>query len=171
MPRQVGHGWWIILPVPLHFEHGAVDCAMPNGVRCVVRTLPVPLQSGQTSGVVPGAQPLPLQSGHCSTRPTVTSFLQPKAASSKLTLSWTRMLSPLRGAFGLRLAPPPKPNMSPNISPRSPKSLNPPNPPNPAPPPKPEDYITKADLEDILSRLFAQQPPATAAVKGGKKSE
>mgnify|MGYP000211180891 CR=1 FL=1 len=27
---------------------------MPKGVRCVVRTLPVPWQSGQTSGVVPG---------------------------------------------------------------------------------------------------------------------
>ena len=33
-------------------------CAMPNGVLCVVRTWPLPLQSGQTSGVVPGAQPV-----------------------------------------------------------------------------------------------------------------
>ena len=39
-------------------------CAMPNGVRWVVRTWPLPPQSGQTSGVVPGAQPVPLQSVH-----------------------------------------------------------------------------------------------------------
>lgn len=39
----------------------------------------------------------------------------------------------------------------------------------PAPPPRPEDYVTKADLEDMLSRLLAQQPaPQT---KGVKKNE
>ena len=43
-------------------------CAMPNGVLCVVRTWPLPLQSGQTSGVVPGAQPVPLQSPQGSMR-------------------------------------------------------------------------------------------------------
>ena len=41
----------------------------------------------------------------------------------------------------------------------------------PAPAPKPEDYITKADLEDILSRLLSQQSAGQAPVKGGKKSE
>ena len=73
----------MILPVPRHFEQGDVDWAMPKGVRCVVRTVPEPLQSGQTSGVVPGAQPVPLQSAHFSTRPTVTSFLQPAEAPAE----------------------------------------------------------------------------------------
>lgn len=41
----------------------------------------------------------------------------------------------------------------------------------PAPAPKPEDYITKADLEDILSRLLTQQSAGQAPAKGGKKSE
>ena len=50
--------------------------------------------SGQTSGVVPGAQPLPLQVVHCSMRSTVSSFSQPKAASVKLRDTLTRMLSP-----------------------------------------------------------------------------
>lgn len=40
-----------------------MDCTAPNGVRCVVLTVPLPLQSGHISGVVPGAQPVPLQSG------------------------------------------------------------------------------------------------------------
>ena len=101
MPLQVLHGWWMILPVPRHLEHAELDCTMPNGVRCVVRTEPVPLQSGQTSGVVPGWQPEPLQSGQVSTRPIVTSFSQPNAASSKLMLTLVRILSPLRGALGL----------------------------------------------------------------------
>ena len=70
---------------------------MPKGVRCVVRTLPVPRQSGQISGVVPGAQPVPWQSGHCSTFETLISFLQPKAASSKLMVTEARRLSPRFG--------------------------------------------------------------------------
>ena len=122
----------MILPVPRHLLHGPVDCAMPKGVRWVVRTVPLPLQSGQTSGVVPGAQPLPLQSLQVSTRPTATSFLQPKAASSKLMFTVARMLSPRRGALGLLRVPPkpPKPpKMSPKISPRSPKPPKPPKPP------------------------------------------
>ena len=124
----------MILPVPRHFWHGPVDCAMPKGVRCVVRTVPLPLQSGQTSGVVPGAQPLPLQTSHGSTRAIVTSFLQPKAASSKLMLTVARMFSPRRGALGFDRVPPPKPKMSPKMSPKSPKPPKPPKPSKPAPP-------------------------------------
>ena len=124
----------MILPVPRHFEHGAVDCAMPKGVRWVVRTVPLPLQSGQTSGVVPGAQPVPLQSAHFSTRPTVTSFLQPKAASSKDMFTLARRLSPRRGALGLlRAEPKPPPKKLEKMSPRSPKSPKPSNPPPPKP--------------------------------------
>ena len=72
---------------------------MPKGVRFVVRTVPLPWQSGQVSAVVPAAQPLPWQSGHSSTRPTLISFLQPKAASSKVSVTPTRTLSPRCGPF------------------------------------------------------------------------
>ena len=64
------------------------------GVWRRVCTTPLPWHSGQTSGVVPGAQPLPLQVVHCSMRSTVSSFSQPKAASVKLRDTLTRMLSP-----------------------------------------------------------------------------
>ncbi len=82
-----------------------MDCTAPTGVRCVVLTVPLPLQSGHISGVVPGAQPVPLQSGHCSMRGTVTSFLQPKAASSKLTVTEVSMLSPRLGRSDAARAP------------------------------------------------------------------
>lgn len=43
----------------------------------------------------------------------------------------------------------------------------------PPQPLKPEDYVTKADLEDILGRILAARQPAPAApapaAKGGKK--
>ena len=66
----------------------------PKGVRWAWVTVPVPWQSGHTSGVVPWAQPLPLQVGQDSLRSTVTDFSQPKAASVKSTEMLARMLSP-----------------------------------------------------------------------------
>ena len=88
----------MILPLPRHFWHGPVDWAMPKGVRWVVRTVPLPRQSGQVSAVVPGAQPVPLQSGQVSMRGAVTSFSQPKAASSKLMFQrGAHIVAPARG--------------------------------------------------------------------------
>ena len=105
-------------------------------------TVPVPWQSGQTSGVVPGAQPLPWQVSQFSYRSTVTAFSQPKAASSKLMARDMRMLSPRWGALGLvRRAPPKPPKKLPKMSPRSPKSKLPSN---PAPPPAPKLGSTPA---------------------------
>ena len=77
-------------------------------------------------GVVPWAQPLPLQVGQDSLRSTVTDFSQPKAASVKSTDTLARMLSPRRGPLR-RCWPPPKPppKKLPKISPRSPKSKPP----------------------------------------------
>ena len=61
-------------------------------------TVPVPWQSGHTSGDVPGAQPLPWQVSQASYRSTVTSFSQPKAASSKLmAMGHADALAPLGG--------------------------------------------------------------------------
>ena len=129
LPWHSWQGWWMILPVPPHFWQGIWDCMTPKGVRWARMTVPVPRQSGQISGVVPGAQPLPLQAEHCSLRSRVTSFSQPKAASVKLMATLARMLAPRWGPL-CRAAPPPKPppKKLPKISPRSPKS-KPPAPP------------------------------------------
>ena len=89
-------------PVPPHLRQGPLETKTPMGVCRRVCTVPVPWQSGQISGVVPGAQPFPLQVGHCSLRSKVTDFSQPKAASVKLTETLARMLSPRWGALGLR---------------------------------------------------------------------
>ena len=139
LPPHLGQGFFTILPRPPHFLHAPMDWTMPKGVRCVVRTEPVPLQSGHCSGLVPLAAPLPPQSGQGSTRPMLISLLQPKAASSKDTVTLARMLSPFLGPP--RCAPPPKmsPKPPPKRSPKmSPKPPNPPKPPKPGPPePKP----------------------------------
>ena len=123
-------GWWMIWPLPRHLGQTVWLCIMPKGVRCACVTVPVPWHCVQTSGVVPGAQPLPLQVGHCSERSIVMDFSQPKAASVKSTDRLARMLSPRCGALGLRRPPPPKPppKKLPKMSPRSPKS-KPPAPP------------------------------------------
>ena len=103
-------------------------------MRWLTVTEPVPLQSGQISGVVPGAQPVPLQSVQVSTFATVTSFLQPKAASSKLMFTVARTLSPRRGALGLeRVEPPKPPKISLKMSPKPPKPPKPSKPPAPKP--------------------------------------
>ena len=131
LPRHFWQGLLTIRPVPPHRGQAPVDWNTPKAVRCCVRTVPVPPQSGQDSALVPGAAPVPAQSGQASTREMVISFWQPKAASSKATVSRTRRLSPRWGP--LRAAPrvpvpppkPPKPKpekISPKISPRSPKS-------------------------------------------------
>ena len=57
---------------------------MPKGVRCACVTVPVPWHSVQTSGVVPGAQPLPLQVGHCSERSIVMDFSAAEGRLRKL---------------------------------------------------------------------------------------
>lgn len=56
----------MILPVPRHFWQGPWLCMTPKGVRWAWVTVPVPWQPGHTSGVVPWAQPFPLQVGQDS---------------------------------------------------------------------------------------------------------
>ena len=129
LPRQVGQGWWIILPVPPQRWQGPLLCTMPKGVRFVVRTVPLPLQSGQVSAVVPGAQPVPRAVGALLNPAHAYFLLAAKAASSKLSVTPTRTLSPRIGPFRRAEEPPPKPKMSPrspNISPKPPKPPKPP---------------------------------------------
>lgn len=47
------------LLMPWHLGQAPVVWTMPKGERCCMRTPPEPLQSGQTSAVVPLAQPVP----------------------------------------------------------------------------------------------------------------
>ena len=124
----------MIFPLPPQREQGDEVAKTPMGVCRRTWTVPVPRQSGQISGVVPSAHPLPWQLAQVSIRSTVTAFSQPKAASSKLRIRDMRMLSPRWGALGLVRRPPPKPppKKLPKISPRSPKS-KPPSKPPPAP--------------------------------------
>ena len=51
----------MILPRPPQREQGAVEAKTPMGVCRRVWTTPLPPQSGQVSGEVPGAAPLPRQ--------------------------------------------------------------------------------------------------------------
>ena len=110
----------MILPVPPQREQGSCVCIMPKGVRAVRVTLPRPLQSGQISGVVPSAQPVPLHLSQVSTFITSSSRLTPKQASSKLTCTSVRTFSPRMGAFGERCAPPKPPKPPPNPPPKPP---------------------------------------------------
>ena len=109
--------------------HGGLPAAPEPG--------PVPWQSGQVSGEVPeGRSRCPGRRRRARSGPTLTSFSQPKAASSKLMVRDRRMLSPRWGALGLVRRPPPKPppKKLPKMSPRSPKSKPPSNPPLKPPP-------------------------------------
>ena len=74
----------MVLPAPPHL--GQADCwaKVPKAVCRVVRTVPVPPQLEQVSGVQPSAQPEPWHLAHSSMTGTVISFSTPKAASSKV---------------------------------------------------------------------------------------
>ena len=134
VPPQLLQGEEMVLPLPPHRGQGPVVANTPMGVCRRCWTAPEPPQLEQVSGLVPGAAPEPLQSGHCSTRSRVTSFSQPKAASSKAMVSPVRRLSPRWGPVRDRAPPKPPPKKLPKMSPRSPKSKPPSNPP-PKPPP------------------------------------
>ena len=121
----------MILPLPPHLGHGDEVDMKPSGVWWRCCTCPRPPHSGQTSAVVPGSQPLPLQVSQGSTRSMMTPFSQPKQASSNVMLTLVRRLSPRCGALGFeRVALPPKPppKKLPKMSPRSPKSKSMPPP-------------------------------------------
>ena len=84
LPPQALHFWWMIFPSPRQLGQTVEVDMVPKTVRCCTRTWPVPWHSGQTSAVVPGSQPVPPQTSQLSTCWMVTSFSQPKAASSRV---------------------------------------------------------------------------------------
>ncbi len=99
-PWQVEQGVWMIFPVPWQRVQGALVAKVKAPPPRWMRMTPVPRQSGQVSAVVPLAQPVPLQASQVSEREREISFSQPKAASSKETLTAARRVSPFRGAVG-----------------------------------------------------------------------
>ena len=124
--------------------------------------VPLPWQSGHTSAVVPGAQPVPWQSSQVSVRLRTISFSQPKAASSKVMVTAARRVSPFMGPVRWRLEPPPNPppKKEPKMSPRSMSPMSKPNPP-PLNPPAPKlgstpawpnwSYLARFSLSDSTS--------------------
>ena len=141
VPRHLEQGLDMVEPLPPQRVQTLSELIMPNAVRCVTATRPVPRQSGQVCLEEPGAAPLPLQSGHCSIRLMRTSTALPLTASIKPMVISVLMSCPLLGALGFARVERPKeeppkiePNISP-ISPRSPKSEKPEKPPAPAPAP------------------------------------
>ena len=88
------------LPRPPHLGQGAEVDMKPRGVCWRWCTIPRPPQVWQISAVVPGSQPEPLQVSKGSTRSMITSFSQPKQASSQVMFTLVRRLSPRWGALG-----------------------------------------------------------------------
>ena len=137
LPLHVWHGESITRPEPPQRSHVRAVCTMPNGVRWLMRTWPVPPHCEHVDGLVPFAAPEPPQSGHVSILLKEIVFRQPLAASSKLMLTTPSVSLPRRGAFGLarRVPPPPKPPKK--LLKMSPRSMSPVKGlPPPAPPPK-----------------------------------
>ena len=89
----------MILPLPLQTGHTPVELNCPNGVRCTCVTRPVPLHWVQVLKDLPSFAPVPLQSEQTSILRTLMFLRVPKAASSKVSVSPTRMSVPLCGAF------------------------------------------------------------------------
>ena len=87
---------------------------------------PVPWQSGQVWGEVPGFAPLPLHIGQVSQLGTSILVSLPKAASTKLISKLYLKLAPLWERVPLSLLRVLAPKKESKISPKSPKSENPP---------------------------------------------
>ena len=126
----------MILPVPPQAEQVMTLAMRPMGVLVTDCTWPLPWQTEQVSAWVPGLAPLPEHMSQVSARRMLSSFLTPKAASSKVMVTELSRSAPGTGALGLRREPPnPPPKKAPNrssIPPMPPKPLKLPlNPPPP----------------------------------------
>src|SRR5436305_14117295 len=140
LPLHVGHGDSTIVPRPLHRGQARLK---ENG-PWFSSTAPRPPHVGHTTGVVPGAAPLPWQVWHAISLVRLTVVVTPLTASRNERCSSVSRSSPRRGptVCPRRRPPPPPPKRLPNRSPRPPTSprssvvkVKPPPP--GAPPPKP----------------------------------
>src|SRR5208283_1991791 len=98
LPRHLGHGSVMMRPSPRHFGHAVILVKRPKTLDLTCLIWPLPLQAEQRSGEVPVLLRVPWHSVQYSFRTTVTSFSQPKAASSSVRLTFTCRVVPFSGA-------------------------------------------------------------------------
>src|SRR5436305_15279207 len=113
----------MIVPAPPQFEHG---CEIEK-IPWLCDSIPVPLQTGHTFGLVPGLAPVPWQVGHCLEVGTEIGTWVPLIACSNVSDTSVsrsrpragRARSPARPRPGL--APPP--NRYERMSPKPPANV------------------------------------------------
>ncbi len=127
-PRHCGQGSGIISPVPAHREHATLVTTCPSSDWRTRRSSPVPWQSTQVSGSVPGAVPRPEHAAHVEGRRTEISCWEPNTASSKRRSNRTSASEPDCGPWR-RSVPDICPKKASKMSPSPPSKLNPPVPP------------------------------------------
>src|SRR5580693_10601181 len=115
LPEPSGHGSSTTRPRPWHSLHGS---EIPNEPRLRF-DWPVPLQVGQTFGMVPALAPVPWQMGHGPSPVSRSATVVPSIASLKLSVVSVSTSAPRRGLFCAVVRLPP-PNTPPNRSPRRP---------------------------------------------------
>jgi hypothetical protein len=123
VPRHVGQGSSITVPLPRQRGHGCESAKKP----WLSETTPRPLHCGQIRGAVPGFAPEPPQVWHAVSTSTGTRTVTPFSASSKESRTSTSTSAP-RSGTGPR-APPPRPprlKIPPKRSPRSKSAWKPP---------------------------------------------
>ena len=127
LPLQRLHGVRMILPVPRQSGQAAVDCMVMPMKLCCVRTVPVPLQRGQVSALVPGAAPVPPHWSQSSMRLDGDLLFRAEGRLFKCQLDARTDVVAAHGRVGAaaRRTRPPPPKKLPNMSPRSPKSPKP----------------------------------------------
>src|SRR5947209_15927264 len=143
LPLHVGQGDSTIVPLPLHCGQARLN---ENG-PWLSSTAPRPPHVGHTTGVVPGAAPLPWHVWHAISLVRLTVVVTPLTASRKDRCSSVSRSSPRRGPTRWPPrrppVPPPPPKRLPNRSPSPPMSPRssvlkvkpPPGAPAPKPPP------------------------------------
>ncbi len=131
VPRQVGQGSSMTVPLPPQRGHGSLNANDPTSRP---RT-PRPLHSGQRRGLVPGLAPLPLQSAHATGVSTCTGTWAPAIACSKDRLTSTSTSAPRRAVGSCGSCPRPPRKIDENRSAKSPKPA--PSPPVQVAPPGP----------------------------------
>src|SRR5437763_16991836 len=111
VPRHVGHGDSTMVPRPEQRGHARLNEKGP----WLSSTAPRPPHCGHTTGVVPGAAPLPRQVWHAISLVRLTVVVTPLTASRNERCSSVSRSSPRRGPTVCpRRRPPPPPKRLPN---------------------------------------------------------
>ena len=124
-PPQSAHGFGIIWPVPLQRAQATLVTTWPSNDWRTRRSSPLPWQSMQVTGSVPGPSP-PSQVAHSAGRRTEISLRLPNTASAKSSPIRTSASAP---TWGPRRRPP-----APLICPKNASKMSPSPPSKPKPP-------------------------------------